>query len=516
MYTAKAIVLLLVGVTVTALSLSEALAQKSKDTLRLPVTQPISGVSYYLEAHHETIFTQSAVFDGLIAFDEVALKYEGLLAKSWKQLDDRTFELELRDDIKWHDGQKFSADDVIATVAWIVDPKTRLRFKSYWDWMERAEKISPTAVRLIARAPVPFALSRLAYQTEILPAHIISKLDDMNQFALSPVGTGMYRTTVVDKNKGVFLERNESFKHGGAARPTTNVRRIEVLFVPDSGTQTAQFLARGLDMIPGFDYEQSAKLAKDTSGSLTVTEGISYYYIALDAKGRSGTKPLQDARVRRAIMMGIDREQVRKYLAGDRVAKRQPEAMCWKVQKGCDFSAPLPGYDVVEAKRLLAEAGYKDGFDLELTTLSIGIGPGLATVYSGQLAKIGIRTKIDVVSFPAYFSKQRDGKIQFMASGWHAGGTPDISATASFFMEPGARDYHGDTELQALAQLSDATTDDSKRTDIGRKMFDGLTERYYFMPVSAMPAIFIHTKELTIGGGSFSSFGTNIWHLNWN
>lgn len=490
-------------------------AQRAKDTLRIAIEQPISGLSYYFAPSSETLALQIAVADGLIAFDEKALKYAPLLASSWRRVDDTTLEFELRGDVKWHNGTPFGADDVVSTVAWLVDPKTKLRFKEFWSWMERAEKLSPTKVRLITRRPTPYAIARMAAQTEILPAHIMDKLQDKTQYGWNPVGTGMYRATKVEKNVGVALERNESYRHGGPARPVSNVKNVTASFIPDDGTQIAQFLAGNLDILRNIDAEQAAIMTKQPRVAATTAEGMSFYYMALDAKGRSGVKPLQDARVRKALMMAVDRAAVQALMTGDYKVKRPPEALCWKFQDACDYTAALPKYDPEGAKKLLAEAGYKDGFDLEATSLTGGTGKAVATLVSGQLAKIGVRVKVEVNTFGVYNNRQRDGKIQMMISGFHAGAMPDITGLSTFFFEDGFRDYHGDRELQNLAVQSNQVMDLAKRKEIGRKMFDGLTERAYAMPLAAYAITFVHSAEVTIDGGSMGSWGTNLWNINW-
>ena len=132
----------LLGATamIAALVSAPAMAQKAKDTVRLGLTAPIQTLSYYLDPKPETVFEAEAVFDNLIIFDEKNLKFSPLLAKSWKQVDDKTLEFQLRDDIKWHDGEKFDADDVVSTFSWILDPKSQIRFKGNWEFIEKVER----------------------------------------------------------------------------------------------------------------------------------------------------------------------------------------------------------------------------------------------------------------------------------------------------------------------------------------------------------------------------------------
>jgi peptide/nickel transport system substrate-binding protein len=508
---------LFVAIACAALLLpSVASAQKAKDTLRAAVEQPISGLSYYFAPSSETLALQIAVADGLIAFDEKTFKYAPLLAKAWTRVDDSTLEFDLRDDVTWHDGASFSADDVVSTMAWLADPKTKLRFKEFWSWIERAEKLSPTKVRLITKTPTPYAIARLAAQTEILPAHVMDKLEDKTQYGWTAVGTGMYRVTKVDKNTGFFIERNDAYRHGGPARPVTNIKRINLAFIPDDGTQHAQFLAGNLEMLRNVDPDQAAAMAKQPGVARSTVEGMSFYYVAIDAKGRSGVKPLQDARVRKALMMAIDRKAVQELMTGDYQVKRPPEALCWKFQDACDYTAPLPKHDPDGAKKLLAEAGYPNGFDLEATALSGGMGKAVATLVSGQLSKIGVKVNVEVNTFGTYNNRQRDGKIQMMVSGFHAGAMSDITGLSTFFFEDGFRDYHGDRELQDLAVQSNQVMDPAKRKEIGRRMFDGLTEHAYAMPLANYAVTFVHSADVVIDGGSMHSWGTNLWNINWS
>ncbi len=125
--------------------------------------------------------------------------------------------------------------------------------------------------------------------------------------------------------------------------------------------------------------------------------------------------------------MAIDRTAPVKLLAGG-AKLPQPEAMCWRTQAGCDYSMPLPPYDPAGAKKLLAEAGYPDGFDIEITTFT-GTPSQVAEAVAGQWHTIGVRAKAVI----SYRKKQQEGKIQVMVAAWPAGNIPDIAATVDSF-----------------------------------------------------------------------------------
>ena len=114
-----------------AMAFQPAQAQKSKSAFRVATDSPIVGVTYYLDPKPDSVFLSRAVYDTLIYYDEITNKFEPLLAKSWMRIDSITLDLQLRDDVNWQDGEQFNADDVVYTIGWLTNPKTRIRFKVF-------------------------------------------------------------------------------------------------------------------------------------------------------------------------------------------------------------------------------------------------------------------------------------------------------------------------------------------------------------------------------------------------
>jgi peptide/nickel transport system substrate-binding protein len=490
-----------------------AAAQKSKDTLRMAATEPSATVGYYLDPKPDTVFSSEAVYDALVSYDLKAAKVEPLLAKSWRRVDDKTIEFTLRDDVTWHDGAKFGAADVLATLRWLIDPATTVRFKQNWAWIDRVEQAGPGAVRVIAKEPTPYDLIRFAYVTAIQPAHLMDRLGGKAMPEMAPVGTGPYRVVARDASL-LTLERNPNYRHGNAAKPGTNIGRITIATIPEHGTRLAQLLAGNLDLIQQVPIAQAKDLAADPRFTYSVVQGRSFMYVAYDAKGRSGAKPVQDERVRRALAMAVDRKALVEIQAGD-APLVSPEAMCWRDQIGCDYTHALPPYDPAAAKKLLADAGYPNGFDIEITTFTGAVGD-VAEAVAGQWYKIGVRAKIDRRTVLSYRGKQRDGKIQIMVAAWPAGNIPDVSGTVEAFFGEGPADYSGDAELHALAAQSGAEMDPEKRKAIGRRMFDRATEKVYFYPVAPYPSVLVHTREVAVGpAGRFTPIGYEVSDIRW-
>ncbi|NQV56779.1 MAG: hypothetical protein HQ503_13045 [Rhodospirillales bacterium] len=499
-----------------ALLISPAEAQKSKNTLRSAFQSPIKGISYYYDPKPDTAMEQAAVYDGLVFFDEEKHIYKPLLAKAWRRVGDKAIEFDLRDDVKWHDGEKFDADDVVYTYGFLIDPKTKIRFKRNWNWIAKVEKLGAYKVRITAKRPTPFDMARHAYLTAMLPEHIHSKLERKATFGLKPVGTGMFKVLQVDKNKGIIMELNDAFKHGGDAKPVTNVKRISFASIPDIGTQIAQYLAGNLDMVTRVPLDQAESIIKRLPDArLTVGQGISYMYMAFDSAGRSGVKPVTDVRVRKAMAMAVDRDVLVKLMTGGRNINR-PGAMCWRVQAGCDFDAALPKFDIAGAKKLMAEAGYPNGFNLEITTFNTAAIRNQAQAVAGMLSKIGIKATVDSHVLASYRKKQGQGKIQTIVAAWPAGGLPDVSGTLGFiFRSPPSRNYHGDKGLVKLAKQMGGVMDPAKRRALGKKIFNMATEKAYFIPLGPNPAVVVHSKDLQVKADALNALNIEAWNLRW-
>jgi len=502
---------ILTAAACTALSAAApAFAQKSANTLRLAATQPVQMLSYYLDPSPDTVFESDAVYDGLVSYNLKLAQVEPLLAKSWKRVNPTTLEFELRDDIKWHDGTPFTAADVVDTVRWLTDPKTMLRFKQNWAWIDNVEELGPYRLQVHAKEPTPYDLVRFAYVTAMLPKHQAGSAQDKGR---RPIGTGPYRATQVDDFKGIVLERSDGFNHANPAKPGSNIARIVIQPILEEGTRVAQLLAGNLDMI-ATSIEQAQSLSADPRFATTIVQGSSFMYAAFDAQGRSGAKPVTDERVRRALVMAIDRPALVRLYAGD--AKLEtPGAMCWRAQAGCDYSVPVPAYDPAAAKKLLAEAGYPDGFDIEITTFSGAPNP-VPEAVAGQWQKIGVRAKIDRVPLVSYRKKQQDGRIQVIVAAWPAGNIPDVSGTVDAFFAAGPADYSGDAELHELAKASDAEMDPAARKAIGRKMFDRATEHVFFVPIAPFPTVLVRTQDVSIdASGRFTPLGYDVSDIRW-
>ena len=135
------------------------------DTLRFAYDQAPESVDPYFNNVRIGVIIGAHVWDTLVYRDPATQEYKGLLAKSWKQVDDRTLEFELREGIKFHNGEEFDADSVVYTLNFIANPDNKVTTQQNVNWIEKAEKLGKLKVRLTTKKVFPAAIAGSSYDS---------------------------------------------------------------------------------------------------------------------------------------------------------------------------------------------------------------------------------------------------------------------------------------------------------------------------------------------------------------
>ncbi len=451
------------------------------------------------------------VYESLISYDERAHKYVPRLAKSWKQIDDKTIEFQLRDDVTFHNGDKFDADDVVATVNYLLDPATQLRFKDIYTWVDKVEKLGPYTVRFTAKAPFATELENLAYRFEILDSKVLAKLDNKADYGrVGAVATGPYKVVSLDSQKMV-LQRYDGYydKHGPYGAP---IKNVIVRSIPDRQTQIAEFLTGNIDVIRNASADTARELAQNPDTRVTTTHAGLLMYVTLDAMGRSANKAMMDQRVRKAFMEAIDRKALAKAVIPGGDAAEILDAICVKADFGCLTSTAPPAYNPEDAKKLLAEAGYGDGFDMEFDVHEEvkEIGEAIA----GMVRKVGIRASIRSLPLALYVRMRGEGDFTAFLGFYPTGAQPDMDNIFDFFFD-GNRDYWNDPVIRAAQKAGGVELDQDKRPAIYEKGIDEVNKMNYILPVADLPLVFVHTKDVKINDNALSPINTDVDDFSW-
>jgi peptide/nickel transport system substrate-binding protein len=293
------------------------------------------------------------------------------LATSWTANAEATeWTLTLQPGVTFHDGSEFDAADVAYSLSRIEDPALESPVASVLGIIDRVEVVDPLTVRIILEAPhAGLPLLLLDYRVRIIPEGSGPTITE------NPVGTGPFRIESFDPEGTTTIVAYDGYWEG---RPLLD--KIQFTAIPDAEARNQAMLAGQLDY-NGLTADQAPLFADNPAFQVQSFPGGAWNGVAL----RTDTAPLDDARVRRALRIAVDREAMLNLLEG-------PDGGV----VGCDtpvgFSDPYRAnldcpQDIDGAKALLAEAGYPDGIDVELFTSDVS--PGLiqfAEVYQAQVA----------------------------------------------------------------------------------------------------------------------------------
>ena len=506
----RKIAMALVGVCLAlALQPGPALAQKSADTLRMAITDWWPTLDPYYFPQDEAAVFYRTVYETLVAYDERNHKFVPRLAKSWKRIDDRTLEFELRDDVTFHNGDKFDADDVVETINYLIDPKVQIRFKDRYNWVEKVEKLGPYKVRITAAKAFATDLQTLAYRFSIYDSKVHQKLENKADYGrVSPVATGPYKVVSLDSQKMV-LERYDNYYD---KKNMAKIKRIVVTPMPDRQTQIAEYLTGNIDLIRNVTADTARELEKVPGTQITAMHNGMLMYVTLDAMGRSDSKVMTDQRVRKAFMMAVNRKELAKtVIPGGEIADIL-DGICVKSDVSCSSSTKPPDYDPEQAKKLLAEAGYPDGFDLELNVHAPikEIGEAIA----GQVRKVGIRASVRPLPLALYVRLRGEGKFTAFLGFYPTNAQPDMDNIFDFFFN-GNRDYWNDPAVREVQKAGAVETDDEKRTMLYQKGVDEVNRMNYILPVADLPIVFVHTKDVHVSENALSPIDMRVSEFSW-
>jgi peptide/nickel transport system substrate-binding protein len=500
--------------SLAALSATSAWAQKSQDTLRLAISEPFPVVSPYHHSVDESVNFYRSVYERLIEFDEGKRDYTARLATSWKRVSPTAIEFDLRNDVTFHNGSKFDADDVVATIDWARDPKTKIRSKPKYAWVKSVEKLGPYKVRIESSEVNSQDIGLIAYFFPIFDAETMKAVDNMDDYGrVSPYGTGPYKVAEIDRNRGVTVERYDNYK--GASWVKAPIRRIRGIPIPDPQTQIAQLLTDNIDMIRNVSPQSAGEIKKDSRFDVSAVPSADILMFGLDAAGKTGNKPLTDPRVRRAMWMAIDREALIKHIipGGDMGAVEKLLGMCFPNRTiSCSISVPPPAYDPAGAKKLLAEAGYADGFDMTYDVFAPvkDIGEAIA----GELRKVGIRVAAQPMPISVYSARKTKGEQQAFTIFYPTQLFPDAGYVLGNYFG-GDDDSSNDSVIHKTLAEGAVEFDIEKRAKIYERVLNRNNEMNYIMAVSSMPNVYANVKAVGVGRNPMSETGTNIADYYW-
>ena len=464
-------------------------AQKSADTLRIAWRDAVPNVDFYYNSLRTGLIVAHHVWDTLIYRDPETFQLRPLLATSWKYVDDTTLEFELRQGVKFHDGSPFTAEDVVYTVNSILTDK-QVAVPSNFSFIEGAKKIDDFHVQIKLKRVFPAALE---YFSMVLPIYPMAYRERVgaDAFSKSPIGTGPYRITKVDGTTEIDMERNELYFESPKGKPP--IRKLVIKEVADATGELTALLGGQADWIWQFSPDQLENIGRMPNLQTLRNESMRVAYMNMDGAGRTGPSPLQNAKVRQAIMHAVDRVTMAKQFmpGGSRVL----DAPCFPTQFGCDQAVAVKyDYDPAKAKALLTEAGFPNGFDTELVGYLL---PQWMGALQNYLAAVGIHAKVTQLQAGAVIQRSSAGQNPLEGGSWGSYSINDVSAFLPYFFNGGGNDYARDPEVKKLVDAGSSTVDPDQRRAAYSAAIRRITEQAYFMPMFTFVTTYATNRGLT-------------------
>ena len=392
------------------------------------------------------------------------------LAESWTlSPDGRNYEFKLRENLKFHNGDPFTADDVKFSFA-------RAKGKLLHDKVKEITVVSPPRVRFTLHEPWPDFMSYYGGLVSgagwIVPKKYFEQVGP-DGFKKAPVGLGPYR--FVSHTPGVELVM-EAFE--GYWRKMPSVKRVVFKMVPESTTRVAMLKRGEVDIAYLLEAPQAIEAKRDPNLRLAFSGGIAVFFLDFldmwDPKS-----PWADQRVRLAASLALDR---RSLSEAETLGASKPAGNF--VPRTFEFALPLDPqpYDPARAKKLLAEAGYSNGFDAgEFHQLPPYFGLGEAIV--GYLGAVGIRTTMRPMERAAYLSALQAKKLKGLCVCSSALYGNAASRMSEVIPSEGSFAYGGWPDVDALYKQQARETDRRKREALLHQIQQIVYDRVRIAPI---------------------------------
>jgi peptide/nickel transport system substrate-binding protein len=335
----------------------------------------------------------SEIYEALVAFKPGTMDVENLqpgLALSWESSEDKkVWTFRLRPNVKWHDGNPFTSEDVKYSLERVQNKDFGSPFRASMENLVSIETPDPLTVRMnLAQPDTSFPQLVAGYQA----GYIVSKKAvEKGDIKLNPVGTGPFKLASYKSRESVTMERNDEYWGG---KPV--IERIVYQFMTEPSTRELALRSGELDMIAIQARQDIVSRVRRTGADVDLTAPSNTFYLHLNVT----KKPLDDVRVRQALAYATDQANLIKFI-GAEIAKPETSALP-KGYVGHTDDVPQYAFDVNKAKALLKEAGVPNGFALTVNMASADIYLPPMQVIQEQWKKIGVNLDIKVVDEPTY------------------------------------------------------------------------------------------------------------------
>src|SRR5215471_9171737 len=469
----SALLLLTVGLALAALS-GSVIAQPAGTLVVGLVAEPVN-----LDPPQVTDVNSNRVSrrvaETLVAFADESTQIVPWLAESWTiSKDGLWYTFKLRKGIKFQDGTPLDAEAVKFSIERQFNPEHpanklgKYPFANYFFGNVKAvEVMDDSTVRFVLKEPRASFLAVLtAGAASIASPAAIKKWGA--DYALNPVGTGPFRYASWQRGQQVVLEKNPDYWRGAV-----KLDRVVYRPIVEDQARLTELLTGALDVIVGVPPDFVAQLEGSPKVNILKQVGAHVWYLGINNQ----KKPFDDKRVRQALNYAVNKDAIVKdVLKSTGAISRGPVLPgTW----GANPDLPVYVYDPARAKKLLAEAGYPNGFSTTMWVPESGSGmqspSAMAVVIQSNLKAVGVNAAMQTMEWGAYIAKLRTKEQELFALSWAAGSEdPDMVMYPLFHSSQWSpngpnRALYKNEKFDALLAEARHVTDQGKRAALYRE-----------------------------------------------
>ncbi len=472
-------------------------------TLRIAGANDVLTFDPAAQNHQTTLAYQQMVYEGLVRYNE-KYEVEPALATKWTEISPTHIRFELRKGVKFHNGAPFTADDVVFSITRLMTPPSNMT--AYVQSVKEVKKVDDHTVDLILKGPSPVVLRELtdarimnkawAEKNNAVKAQDY-KANEENYAARNANGTGPFILVSWQPDTKTTLKKNPEWWD----KPRGNIDEVVFTPIKSAATRSAALISGQVDFIVDPPVQDLERIKRNPDISViegaenrTIFLGFDQYRDELLGSNIKGKNPLKDPRVRQALYQAVDMAAIERNVmrglgkpTGTMIA---PMVNGWTSELGQRAAK----FDVDAAKKLLADAGYPNGFELTLDCPNDRYvnDEAICQAVTAMWTRIGVKTKLQTNPMSIHSAKIQRREVSAYMLGW---GVATFDALYSIDSLISTVDPQGgaagnfncgrmsNPHLDTLIQQIKTEMDASKRNALIHEVLQTVKNDYNYLPL---------------------------------
>lgn len=391
------------------------------------------------------------------------------LATSWEAISDTTWRFTLREDVYFHDGDHFDAEDAKFSLDRLNAKETASPIAELKN-LDHVDIVDAYTIDLVFKSAEPIAPNKCVMFGGVMISKEYTEAHDADYLALNPNGTGPFKFVSWTKDSEVVMQANTEY-WGGAPAYDKLIFRV----IPNQADMMAALMTGEIDIAPSITADLANSIAGNASLKVKGADWIRTFFINMNTVD---SEPLSDKRVRQALNYAIDKEAIIEAIFGGYA--KQVSTIIPAQNFGFDPECPAYGYDPEKARELLKEAGYENGFEITFDAISGELTEVQAIC--GFLEEVGVKVNLNVVDSNTMTSLRTSKTAHEMYYIGNTGWTMDaLSNYQSFAAQDRRYARGGCDELDALVVKEETSVDPQVRLEAFKQAQAIMSDEAFFI-----------------------------------